>query len=124
MGMGHGYKPGGAHVPRAKMPRQGDPTISGRLPPEVIQRIVRQNFGRFRMCYENALRTNPSLQGRVAVKFVIARDGSVQMAQDGGSDMPDQGVVQCVSRSFMNLSFPSPEGGIVTVVYPLVFNAE
>jgi hypothetical protein len=29
-----------------------------------------------------------------------------------------------VSRSFMNLSFPSPEGGIVTVVYPLVFNAE
>jgi outer membrane biosynthesis protein TonB len=60
----------------------------------------------------------------VAVKFVIARDGSVQLAQDGGSDMPDQNVVQCVARSFMSLSFPSPDGGIVTVVYPLVFTPE
>jgi len=43
--------------------------VNGRLPPEVIQRIVRQNFGRFRNCYESSLRTNPSLTGRVAVKF-------------------------------------------------------
>jgi hypothetical protein len=28
--------------------------------------------------------------------------------------------VQCVTRSFTQLSFPSPEGGIVTVVYPIV----
>jgi outer membrane biosynthesis protein TonB len=110
------------HVPTAKMPRQGNPEINGRLPPEVIQRIVRQNFGRFRNCYESSLRTNPSLQGRVAVKFVIGRDGAVTTASDGGSDLPDQSVIQCVTRSFTNLSFPSPEGGLVTVVYPLIFN--
>jgi hypothetical protein len=120
-GIGHGYKPGGAHVPTAKMPKEGKSEINGHLPPEVIQRIVRQNFGRFRNCYESALRTNPSLQGRVAVKFVIGRDGSVTTASDGGSDLPDQGVVQCVTRSFSSLSFPQPDGGIVTVVYPLVF---
>ena len=29
------------------------------MTPEVIQRIVRQNYGRFRLCYENGLRNNP-----------------------------------------------------------------
>jgi hypothetical protein len=94
---------------------------NGRLPPEVIQRAVRANFGRFRGCYESALRTNPSLTGRVAVKFVIDRTGAVSTAQDGGSDLPDQGVIACVVRSFGNLSFAQPEGGIVTVTYPIQF---
>ena len=46
----------------------------------------------------------------------------VATASDGGSELPDQGVVSCVVRGFGNLSFPQPEGGIVTVVYPIIFN--
>jgi len=95
--------------------------VSGRLPPEVIVRIVRQNFGRFRLCYENGLRLNPNLQGRVAVRFVIGRDGAVSNVGNGGSDLPDGGVVRCVMRSFEGLSFPQPEAGIVTVVFPIQF---
>lgn len=120
-GNGHG-RLGGAHKTKAPKLRQGATQVNGRLPPEVIQRIVRQNFGRFRLCYENGLRTNPNLQGRVAVKFVIDRSGAVSTASDGGSDLPDRGVVGCVVRGFGNLSFPQPEGGIVTVVYPIIFN--
>src|SRR6185295_8256928 len=96
-GNGHG-RLGGAHQTRAPSIRQGATQVNGRLPPEVIQRIVRQNFGRFRLCYENGLRTNPNLQGRVAVKFVIDRSGSVSTASDGGSDIPDQSVISCVVR--------------------------
>jgi hypothetical protein len=99
----------------------GSPTVSGRLPPEIIRRIVRQNFGRFRLCYENGLKNNPNLQGRVNVRFVIARDGSVSNVGNAGSDLPDSGVVSCVVRAFYGLSFPQPEGGIVTVVYPITF---
>jgi hypothetical protein len=101
--------------------RQGAISVNGRLPPEVIQRIVRQNFGRFRLCYENGLRNNPTLQGRVATKYIIDRDGSVKSTQDSGSDLPDQNVVQCVVKAFGNISYPQPEGGIVTVVFPLIF---
>jgi len=119
-GNGHG-RLGGAHQTHPPSLRQGTTTVNGRLPPEVIQRIVRQNFGRFKLCYTEGLRNNPSLQGRVAVKFVINRDGSVGTSADGGSDLPDQSVTQCVIRGFSNLSFPQPEGGIVTVVYPLIF---
>ena len=120
-GSGHG-RLGGAHQTSAPSLRQGATQVNGRLPPEVIQRIVRQNFGRFRLCYENGLRSNPNLAGRVAVRFVIDRTGAVSTSADGGSDMPDRGVVSCVVRGFGNLVFPQPEGGIVTVVYPIIFN--
>ncbi len=62
------------------------------------------------------------MNARVAIKFVIDRSGAVTTAQDGGSDLPDTAVVSCVTRGFTNLSFPQPEGGIVTVVYPIIFN--
>jgi hypothetical protein len=100
----------------------GATTVSGRLPPEVIQRIVRQNFGRFRLCYEEGLRKSPSLEGRVSVRFVIGSDGNVASTANGGSDLPDPAVVSCVQRSMADLSFPQPEGGIVTVVFPMLFS--
>jgi len=123
-GMGHSIgRPHNGHVAKAPgLMRVGIPSVGGRLPPEVIQRVVRQNFGRFKACYENGLRNNPSLQGRVAVRFVIGRDGDVANVANGGSDLPDGGVVSCVTRAFYGLSFPHPENGIVTVTYPIVFS--
>ena len=94
-------------------------TVSGRLPSDVIQRIVRQNFGRFRACYEIGLRSNPNLEGRVTARFVIGRDGAVSNVSAGG-DLPDSTVKSCVASAFYGLSFPSPENGIVTVSYPIM----
>jgi hypothetical protein len=97
-------------------------SVSGRLFPEVIQRIVRQNFGRFRLCYESGLRADPLLQGRVSIRFIIAKDGRVSSTSNAGSDLPSTAVVACVARAFQGLAFPAPDGGIVTVTYPLVFS--
>jgi outer membrane biosynthesis protein TonB len=102
--------------------RAGQLAVSGRLPTEVISRILRQNHGRLRACYETGLRANPNLQGRVTTRFVIGRDGAVSVAANAGSDLPDARVVQCVIRTLHPLSFPQPESGIVTVVYPVVFH--
>ncbi|MBK9261525.1 MAG: AgmX/PglI C-terminal domain-containing protein [Polyangiaceae bacterium] len=110
-----------SHQTKPPRVRPEGATTVGRLPAEVVQRIVRQNFGRYRFCYEQGLRQNPNLQGRVAVRFVIGRDGGVSQVQNGGSDMPDANVVSCVVRSFYGLSFPAPEHGIVTVNYPIMF---
>ncbi|MBV9947987.1 MAG: AgmX/PglI C-terminal domain-containing protein [Myxococcales bacterium] len=118
MGVGRNHR---GHAPGAPRLRETQAVVNGRLPPEVIQRIVRQNFGRFRACYEAGVRGNPSLAGRVTTKFVIDRAGRVAVAADGGSDLADAAVVRCVVAGFMNLSFPEPEGGAVSVVYPIVF---
>jgi hypothetical protein len=113
----------GDSAPRGTPPKvkMGSVTVAGHLPPEVIQRIVRQNFGRLRLCYENGLRRDPKLQGTVRVKFVIGRDGAVALAASAGSDMPDAAVEACVIKVFKGLSFPQPEGGVVSVVYPVRF---
>jgi len=127
LGDGQGIGNRHGHLSRgrtAKPPRvsfTGSTTVQGRIPPEVIQRIVRQNYGRFRLCYDAGLRSNPALTGRVSVRFVIGRDGGVSQVSNAGSDLPSPDVVQCVSNSFYGLSFPEPEGGIVTVVYPIMF---
>jgi hypothetical protein len=99
--------------------RQGSVSVNGRLPPEVVQRIVRQNFGRFRLCYESGLAKDATLHGRVVVRFAIDRKGAVSTTSDAGSDLPDKAVVACIVRAMGTLSFPAPEGGIVTVTYPL-----
>ncbi len=108
--IGHGLR--GSH--RTKPPRVwgwDSISVSGHLPPEVIQRIIRQNFGRFRLCYENGLRENPTLAGRVTVRFVIGRDGAVSTAANGGSDFTDPAVVSCVVRAFYSLRSRSPRAG-------------
>jgi TonB family protein len=107
------------HAPRI---RQGATTVQGRLPQEVIQRIVRQNFGRFRLCYESGLRKDSKLTGMVTTRFVIDASGAVSSSEsDASSTMPDADVAACVVRGFSNMSFPQPDAGTVTVVYPIIF---
>lgn len=118
--LGHSTRDHKVHSPRI---REASVEVNGRIPREVIQRVVHQNFGRFRACYENGLRTNPGLQGRLVVKFVIDRTGAVALTADGGSELADATVVQCVTRAFLDLSFPPP-GGMVTVLYPVVLSPE
>ena len=103
--------------------RQGSVTVSGGLPTEVVQRIVRQNFGRFRACYQRGLAMDPSLQGRISVRFTIDKSGAVIHQADGGSSLGSADVITCVVRAFANLRFPEPEGGVVNVLYPIIFTA-
>jgi hypothetical protein len=113
---------GGARSGNPPKVKMGATTVSGRLPPEVVQRIVRQNFGRFRLCYENGLRTNPKLEGKVVIRFEIDKLGAVStVAVVKDTTMPDRAVSACIERAFHGLSFPQPEGGKVVVVYPILF---
>jgi hypothetical protein len=113
--------PGGGHVP-PHVHDDGATLSSAALPSEVVRRIVRQNFGRFRLCYESGLRTDPTLAGSVRTRFVIESNGAVGTVSDAGSLMSDAGVVACVQRAFGGLAFPEPTGGFsMAVTYSLSF---
>jgi hypothetical protein len=104
--------------PNVEFPR----SVQGSLPPEVIQRIVRSHYSQFRDCYEQGLRRNPALTGRVTVRFVIGRDGSVLTAAPvPDTRFPDGEVVRCIVREYRTLRFPAPQGGVVTAIYPILF---
>lgn len=95
---------------------------NGRLPPETIQRIVRERYPKFRSCYEEGLRRDRNLIGRVTVRFVIGCDGTITSIEPVCTSMPDRDVVRCITEEYKPLRFPQPEGGIVTVVYPIMFS--
>lgn len=99
----------------------GGTPFNGRLPPELVQAIVRKHYDAFRKCYEEGLRRTPDLKGKVVVRFVIGRDGGVDSVRNDGSELPDTSVVQCILDAYWDLCFPRPEGGIITVVYPIMF---
>ena len=114
----------GSHVAKPVSIRLAMCIVNGRLPPESVQWIVRQNAGRIRACHEEGLRRRgPTLVGRVATRFVIDRDGSVRDAQNAESEIADDKVVSCITAAFASLRFPPPEGGVVYVVYPFVLRA-
>jgi hypothetical protein len=103
--------------------RPGTAQVVGALAPELIRRIVRTRFGQLRFCYEKGLKANPSLAGRLSVKFVIGADGAVPTAQDSGSTLSDAAVVSCMVGVFKQMQFPKPQGGgIVVITYPIVFD--
>lgn len=104
----------GTLVGATPVPSRRDANVS----PELIQRLLRQNRGRFIACYEDGLRRNPSLSGRVTLSFTIGSDGSVKTAGASG-DVPDSAVTSCMGRAVYGLSFPSTEGGIIRVNYPM-----
>jgi len=123
-----GRKPGSTPAATAKAAHgrvaTGAITVSGWLEPAKVRAVVGGNTARFRMCYEQGLARSSTLAGRVSVRFVIGRDGTVSNVSDSGSDLADESVKSCVLRAFYGLNFPVPENGIVTVVYPLIFRPE
>jgi hypothetical protein len=126
-GTGQGYgglgtRGSGAPQPTMSAMSAGASNVTGKLPPEVIRRVVHQHLVRIRYCYEKALTSNPALAGKIAARFVIASDGSVASASDGGSTMPDKSVTECALKVFKSMTFPKPaDGATVIVTYPIVF---
>lgn len=99
----------------------GSPTVSGNLDKAIIARVVRQHLNMVWFCYERELAKNPSLEGKVVVKFTIGLKGEVTTATATGINAD---VATCVAGVFRRLEFPAPQGGSVDVSYPFDFKAE
>lgn len=94
----------------------------GRLPPEVIQEVVRSHYEKFRQCYTDALALSSNLCGKVQVRFIIDQEGKLKSPLvTAATTMPDCKMVQCIKDVYSTIEFPKPEGGEVTVVYPIMF---
>lgn len=95
-----------------------------RLPPQAVQRVLVQNKGRFRECYQRGLQRNPKLAGRVVMTFVIGADGRVWQAGERSPTLPDPRVRACVLNHVFTLSFHNPLHDTVSIDYPLYFSPD
>ncbi len=101
----------------------GDPIILGALDKSLIDAVIKRNMAQIRYCYQRELTKAPTLGGKITVKFVIAKDGTVSSATTKTSTMNNPAVESCINGRFMRFQFPEPKGGgIVIVSYPFIFS--
>lgn len=94
----------------------------GSLSREVIRRTVRRHLGEIRFCYEQGLRDDPSLAGRLSVQWMIGADGRVASAALASSDLHRPAVEQCALSAVRRWSFPASDGP-TGVTYPFTLQA-
>ncbi|MBL8681818.1 MAG: AgmX/PglI C-terminal domain-containing protein [Myxococcales bacterium] len=127
-GQGYGSGAGGGlrgRGNRGPTVRAAPPQVTGQLSPEAIRRVVLRNLGQVAHCHEQGLAQNPSLEGRVVIRFIIGGTGSVMGSAVQESNLSVPSTASCIANAFRRWQFPSPEGGgIVTVNYPINLQAE
>lgn len=106
-------------------PFAGSPILLGVLAKEEIDAVMKKpaNMGRVRRCYGHFLGRGSSASGKITIKFVIAKDGTVASAVVKSSEIEDEGLLGCLTGTIATYVFPRPAGGgIVIVSYPFVFS--
>jgi TonB family protein len=101
----------------------GQPIILGALDKSLIDAVIKRNMNQIRYCYQRELTKNPTIGGKIVIKFVIAKDGTVSKASVKSSSMGSPAVESCIAGRFRRFKFPEPKGGgIVIVSYPFIFS--
>lgn len=88
-----------------------------------IAKQVRARGSMVRACYEMQLLSTPTLQGKLAVQWTIAGDGSVTGEKVASTSMVDENrVSDCVLRTIRRIRFEAPQAGTCVIQWPFVFS--
>lgn len=95
------------------------------LTKETISGVVRKKLSGIKFCYDRELAKDPSLQGKVTVRFYIEAGQEMGIVRDASineSTMENSNVEDCILRNVSRWTFPIPESSArVKVDYPFVF---
>ena len=105
----------------AKVETMGGPEVeSSTVDRDAVARFVRSRIAGIKACYEKELKRNPSLAGKIVVRFVIATSGrvaSVEIEENG----LNPGVGACIRTIVRGWSLPFKPEEEVPVSYPFLF---
>ena len=129
-GAGKGVKEGGEIAERkisgrVNLNRGGDVGGSGDFDAKLVQKQIKARLKAIQRCYENELRKNPSLKGKIKVEFTIEERGNVTGVRATENSMGSPAVANCVTKTVRRFRFnPGPDGGSVRFEYPFVFQPQ
>ena len=84
-------------------------TIAGGLDERDVTRLLRQNEGRVRHCYDVALASAPGLAATIPLRLVVSADGSAAVqatTEAGGAELSD-----CVAAVLRRIAYPPADDG-------------
>ena len=89
---------------------------------EEIQIVFDRYKSAFYRDYNRALRSNPTLQGKMVLRLTIEPDGAVSMCQMQSTDMDAPDLAAQVVNRVKTINFGAKDGvQAVTIVYPIDF---
>lgn len=98
--------------------------VQGSIDRDLIAKIINDQVGEMRGCYERALLRDPNLgAGKVLLEWTIDRAGDVSEVRTKLATLKSSEVVSCLLDLLRTLKFPKPNGGVVIVSYPVLFNS-
>ena len=107
------------HGVRARAKVEGDTSH------EIISRIILRHINEVKYCYQLELLRQPTLAGRIQVRFTVAASGQVIAADVERSTIGDARVEDCTVAAIRRLQFPKPlEGRQIIISYPFVLTPE
>jgi outer membrane biosynthesis protein TonB len=90
---------------------------------DMIRKRVREYLPELEAVYNDAIRRNPDLRGRLLVRFRIDRSGKIQRAEPAEEHFGDAAFIDAVLGKVRGWSFEPTGGRSVDVIYPIVFVA-
>lgn len=87
-----------------------------------ISRYVKARIKAIQACYENALKRNPGLKGKVVVRFTIGPTGRVTELEIDENSLGNEAVIACIKTTIRLWSFPIKDNEC-PVAYPFLFQA-
>ncbi len=91
---------------------------SSEVDPDKLRAFVKPRLGLVKACYENALKRNPALRGKVRIRFTILPTGGLQDVTVEGIDAPD--VIACIANNVRAWRTPFRPSGPVSTDLPLL----
>jgi len=85
--------------------------------------FVRARIGLIKACYENQLKRNPNLKGKIRVRFTILETGGLADIAVTENSLGSPDVASCIVGTMRGWRTPFRPSGTVTVEYPFVFSA-
>ena len=83
---------------------------------EAVAKVVKQNSGGLRACYEKARAGNPGLHGKVSFRLTVDQRGRVSLGEVVTSTLGGGDPEMCMVQSLRNVKFPPPAGGAESTV--------
>ncbi|MBJ6765393.1 AgmX/PglI C-terminal domain-containing protein [Myxococcaceae bacterium JPH2] len=89
---------------------------------DALARYVKQRLKAIQNCYEKELKRNPSLKGKVVVRFSIKPSGRAGDIDVEENTLSNDAVGSCIRAVIRTWVFPFKPDDDVTVAYPFVFS--
>ena len=112
--------PPGRSAPVGSTAAAAAPEVAGEIDVRAVAARMRAEVPEARRCYHDALRGNPSLTGRVTVRFTLSVDGRVTHAVASGP-RGFRAVGHCVVGHLRGLQWPAARVAPVDFEVPLQF---